>query len=79
MSEFLRNTGRSSWLTKPELVEIKLAAAPGGRAPQPGQPSLFDFTMRINVKRQQDQAGAAAGAASAAASAPAASGARQPT
>jgi type IV pilus assembly protein PilN len=78
MSEFLRNTSNSAWLTKPELVEIKLAQAQQGRQPQP---RLFDFSMRIGVKRQQDQAGAAAGAASAAAaaSAPTAVSARQPT
>ncbi len=54
MSEFLRNTGNNSaWLTKPELIEIKLAnQQPGAR----GQPRLFDFSVRISVKRQQDQA-----------------------
>jgi type IV pilus assembly protein PilN len=61
MSEFLRNTGNNSeWLTKPELVEIKLATPQAARE----QRRLFDFSMRISVKRQQDQA-APAGAASA--------------
>ena len=75
MSEFLRNTGNSAWLTRPELVEIKLAPVQQGRQ---AQPRLFDFSMRIGVKRQQDQAGAAAGAASAA-SAPTTVSARQPS
>ncbi len=63
MSEFLRNTGNNSeWLTKPELVEIKVSAA---QATNRDQRRLFDFSMRISVKRQQDQAGSAAEAASA--------------
>ena len=67
MSEFLRNTGNNSeWLTKPELGEIKLSAA---QAATRDQRRLFDFTVRINVKRQQDQAAPAA-----AASAPVAAG-----
>ncbi|WP_418316782.1 PilN domain-containing protein [Piscinibacter sakaiensis] len=64
MSEFLRNTGNNSaWLTKPELIEIKLANQ------QPGAnrnlPRLFDFSVRLSVKRQQDQSPPAAEAASA--------------
>ncbi len=53
MSEFLRNTGNNSaWLTKPELIEIKLAnQQPGNREAR----RLFDFAVRISVKRQQDQ------------------------
>jgi type IV pilus assembly protein PilN len=62
MSEFLRNTGSNSeWLTKPELVEIKVSTA---QATNRDARRLFDFSVRISVKRQQDQA-AAAGAASA--------------
>ncbi len=71
MSEFLRNTGNNSaWLTKPELIEIKLANQQGNTR---GQPRLFDFSVRISVKRQQDQAApASAEAASSPASAVAA-------
>ncbi|MEO8278126.1 MAG: PilN domain-containing protein [Ideonella sp.] len=71
MSEFLRNTGNNSaWLTKPELIEIKLAGQPAGSR---SQPRLFDFSVRISVKRQQDQsAPGSAEAASAPASAVAA-------
>ena len=62
MSEFLRNTGSNSeWLTKPELVEIKVSTA---QATNRDARRLFDFSVRISVKRQQDQA-SAAGAASA--------------
>jgi type IV pilus assembly protein PilN len=65
VSEFLRNTlYNSPWLEKPELVEIKAAA------PRQGQAStsrLFDFSMRVSIKRPQ--------APGEAASAPAAKGA----
>ena len=62
MSEFLRNTGSNSeWLTKPELVEVKVSTA---QATNREQRRLFDFSVRISVKRQQDQA-APADAASA--------------
>jgi type IV pilus assembly protein PilN len=51
VSEFLRNTlYNSPWLEKPELIEIKAAA------PRQGQPStsrLFDFSMRVSIKRPQ--------------------------
>jgi type IV pilus assembly protein PilN len=63
VSELLRNTlYNSQWLEKPELVEIKATSA--------AQRRLFDFSMRVTLKRPQ--AAAAAGAASAAASAAAA-------
>ena len=62
VSELLRNTlYNSTWLEKPELVEIKATGA--------AQRRLFDFSMRVTLKRPQ--AAAAPGAASAA-SAPAA-------
>ncbi len=62
MSEFLRNTGNNSaWLTRPELVEIKVSSA---QAASRDSRRLYDFSMRISVKRQQDQA-PPAGAASA--------------
>lgn len=57
VSEFLRNTlYNSPWLERPELIEIKSAA------PRPGQSStsrLFDFSMRVSIKRPQAPAGAA--------------------
>jgi len=60
VSEFLRNTlYNSQWLERPELIEIKAATVQNRR--------VFDFAMRVTLKRPQ----AAAAAASAAASAPA--------
>jgi type IV pilus assembly protein PilN len=54
VSEFLRNTLYSSpWLEKPELIEIR---AGGGQA---GRGRLFDFSMRVAIKRPQAQAPAA--------------------
>ena len=68
MSEFLRNTGNNSeWLTRPELGEIKLSTA---QAATRDQRRLFDFSVRINVKRQQDQAVPAAAASAPVAAAP---------
>jgi type IV pilus assembly protein PilN len=63
VSELLRNTlYNSQWLEKPELVEIKAANA--------AQRRVFDFSMRVTLKRPQ--VATAANAASMPASAPAA-------
>ena len=63
VSEFLRNTlYNSAWLERPELVEIKAANVVAGK----DQRRLFDFSMRVTLKRPQ----AAAAGASAPASAP---------
>jgi type IV pilus assembly protein PilN len=46
VSEFLRNTlYNSPWLEKPELVEIRAGASQGGRG------RLYDFSMRLSIKR----------------------------
>lgn len=70
VSEFLRNTLYSSpWLEKPELIEIK-ATTTG--TPGRDQRRLFDFSMRVTIKRQQGTTTAApVGAASAPAATPA--------
>jgi len=69
VSEFLRNTANSSeWLVKPELVEIK---ASSGVTANRERKRLFDFSVRLSVKRPQDVTAEAAGPAGAA-SAPAA-------
>lgn len=48
VSEFLRNTlYNSPWLEKPELVEIKASTLTAGRE----QRRLFDFSMRVSLKR----------------------------
>ncbi len=64
VSELLRNTSNNSqWLTKPELVEVKVA---GVQAANRDQRRLFDFSMKVTVKRPQaaDQNAAAIPAAS---------------
>lgn len=70
VSELLRNTlYNSAWLEKPELVEIKaITAAAGNR----DQRRLFEFSMRVSLKRVQG-ANPADGAASGAAGKPAVS------
>ncbi len=45
VSEFLRNTLYSStWLERPELIEIKAGAQVAGRA------RTYDFSMRVSIK-----------------------------
>ncbi len=66
VSEFLRNTlYNSQWLEKPELVEIKAVAMTTANREQR---RLFEFSMRVTLKRPQEL-GAVAAAASAAGSA----------
>lgn len=56
VSEFLRNTAyHSPWLERPELVEIKAAAVTTARE----QKRLFEFAVRLTLKRPQDKAQAA--------------------
>lgn len=58
VSEFLRNTlYNSPWLERPELVEIKAAANPPGRAANPRR--LFDFSMKVYIKQPVGAADAA--------------------
>lgn len=65
VSEMLRNTANSSWLEKPELIEIRAAnVTTAGRE----QRRLYEFAMRVTIKRP---AAPAAPAAAAGASAPA--------
>jgi len=80
VSEFLRNTANNSeWLVKPELVEIKAATAQPGAANRSEQKRLFDFAVRLVVKRPQDKDKASDATASPAkpASAPAATVAKK--
>ncbi|MES3015912.1 MAG: PilN domain-containing protein [Pseudomonadota bacterium] len=78
VSEFLRNTAYSStWLERPELIEIK---ATDVMTANQQQKRLFDFSVKVTIKRPQDQA-VADGAASApggAASRPVAASASAP-
>ncbi|MBS0447306.1 MAG: PilN domain-containing protein [Proteobacteria bacterium] len=74
ISEFLRNTGNNSeWLYKPELVESKATLM---TAANKEQKRLFDFSVRLSVKRPQD-AVAAAQAASGPAGKPRAAAAKK--
>ena len=75
ISEFLRNTAyNSEWLIKPELIESKATTI---TAANKEQKRLFDFSVRVTVKRPQDKPVAAAEAASAPPSAPASAAARK--
>lgn len=57
VSEFLRNANsRSPWFDQPDLVEIKAAARPGGRDQGAGNQRLFEFSLRLGLKRPQDAA-----------------------
>lgn len=69
VSELLRNTANNSeWLVKPDLIEIKASAV---QTANKEQKRLFDFSVRLNVKRPQDKAAADVPASpAAAASAP---------
>jgi type IV pilus assembly protein PilN len=66
VSDLLRNTGNNSpWLEKPELVEIKAANV---QLPTKEVKRLFEFTMKVALKRPRDKdAGAKPPAAAASA------------
>jgi len=50
VSEFLRNTAyNSQWLERPELIEIKVAGITNNNTRE--QRRLFDFSMRVSLKR----------------------------
>ncbi|MED5622196.1 PilN domain-containing protein [Ideonella sp. BN130291] len=67
VSEFLRNTlYNSPWLERPELVEIKAANVKEAKG---DQRRLFDFSMRLTLKRPQAASPAASGASAPAAAA----------
>lgn len=71
VSEFLRNTAyNSEWLVRPELIESKATVVQGANRESK---RLFDFAVRLTVKRPQDAPGAASQAASAVPAAAAAS------
>ena len=76
VSELLRNTAyNSEWLVKPELIESKATTLqPNTR----DQKRLFDFSVRLTVKRPQDAPSAASQAAGAASAIPAAASASVP-
>ena len=58
VSEFLRNTAyNSEWLVSPDLIESKATIV---TAANKEQKRLFDFSVRLTVKRPQDKAPAVA-------------------
>jgi len=58
VSELLRNTAyNSQWLTRPELVEIKVTNI---QTANREQKRLYDFSVRVSIKRPQDAAADAA-------------------
>lgn len=62
VSEMLRNTANASeWLERPELIEIKTAAPAGGAAAPKDTKRLFEFSMRVTLKRPPGAAAAASG------------------
>jgi type IV pilus assembly protein PilN len=64
VSELIRNTlYNSPWLEKPELVEIKAVALTTANREQR---RLFDFSMRVTLKRQQGATAAVPASAAAA-------------
>ncbi len=66
VSELLRNTlYNSPWLEKPELVEIKAANTAPGRDNRDAR-RLFEFSMRVSIKRPQAEAPASPASAPAA-------------
>jgi type IV pilus assembly protein PilN len=59
VSELLRNTFYNSpWLEKPELIEIKATNQGAGRDAR----RLFEFSMRVSIKRPQPAAATPAAA-----------------
>lgn len=62
VSEFLRNTAYNSpWLERPELIEIKAANLTTANKEQK---RLFDFSVKVSLKRPQDKAEPGAAGAS---------------
>ncbi len=71
VSEFLRNTlYNSAWLTKPELIEIRAVAATAANPAAREQRRLFEFSMRVTLKRPQAATPVATPASGAAAAVP---------
>jgi type IV pilus assembly protein PilN len=77
VSAFLRNTGNNSpWLERPELQEIKAAAVtlPDTKDPK----RLFEFSVRVGLKRPEAPNAAASGASAPARGAPVGASAPSP-
>ena len=57
----MRNIESSPWVTRPELVEIKLVPLPGAKVPD-GQ-KISEFTLNMQVKREAPPTGIEPGSA----------------
>ena len=64
VSEMLRNTAGAAWLESPELIEIKAANVSTGRE----QRRLYEFQMKVTLKRPASSAAPASAPAKAKAS-----------
>jgi type IV pilus assembly protein PilN len=60
VSTLMRNIEASPWVEKPELVEIRLVAAPGAR--DAAAPKVSEFTLNLQVKRAPSSADTGEGA-----------------
>jgi type IV pilus assembly protein PilN len=72
VSTLMRNVEASPWVEKPELVEIKLVAAPG--SPPAAGLKMSEFTLNVQVKRAAPTATAGPGAPAKGPAAPAKGG-----
>ena len=58
VSQFLRNlSGRSQWLERPDLIEVKATALGIGKSAR----KVVEFTLSVGIKRPRDKDEAAAG------------------
>jgi type IV pilus assembly protein PilN len=65
VSTLMRNIESSPWITKPELVEVKLVPMPGAANQRATDQKVSEFTLNFEVKRETpsvDNAPKAAGA-----------------
>jgi type IV pilus assembly protein PilN len=69
VSTLMRNIEASPWITKPELVEIKLVPAPGSKDKEATK--ISEFTLNMQVKREAPPAPAPKPAAPGSPAAPA--------
>lgn len=52
VSTLMRNIEGSPWITKPELVEVKLVPLPGTPAQRANDQKVSEFTLNFEVKRE---------------------------
>ncbi|MEO8975893.1 MAG: PilN domain-containing protein [Casimicrobiaceae bacterium] len=52
VSTLMRNIEASPWLTKPDLVEVKLVPLPGAPAQRANDQKVSEFTLNFEIKRE---------------------------